>query len=239
MNSDSPNENQQEKKPKGKVRENIEALVVAIILALFIRTFIIQAFKIPSGSMLDTLQIGDHILVNKFIYGIKIPFIHKTLIPIKDPKKGDIIVFIYPIDKRDFIKRVIAVGGDTLEIKDKKIYINGEWTGEKKYERFESPDIIPSIIARDKFEEIWLDQLNRFGDLESMDSRFIKDNFGPITIPKGKLFVMGDNRDNSHDSRFWGFVPLDAVLGKAVIIYWSWDSEHFGVRWNRIGRILK
>jgi signal peptidase I len=239
LNQDPAKDNTDDIEPKGKVRENIEALLIAIILALFIRTFIVQAFKIPSGSMLDTLQIGDHILVNKFIYGVKIPFLHKTLIPVKDPVKGDIIVFIYPIDKRDFIKRVVAVGGDTLEIKNKKIYVNGVMTDDSSYVRFESDDVIPPVIPREKFESIWLDELKRFKEVEQADRRFFKDNFGPITVPSGHVFVMGDNRDNSHDSRFWGFVPLDAVLGKAFIIYWSWDSEHFGVRWNRLGRLLK
>lgn len=224
---------------KGAIRENVEALIIALILALFIRTFIVQAFKIPTGSMLDTLQIGDHILVNKFIYGIKLPFVQKTLIPVSKPKKGDIVVFIYPIDKRDFIKRVVAVEGDTLEIRNKKIYINGEWEGHKDYERFASDEIIPPVIPKNEFESIWLEQIHKFGEVQGLDKRFVKDNFGPITIPKDKIFVMGDNRDNSHDSRFWGFVPLESVKGKAFIIYWSWDSDNFGVRWNRIGDLLK
>lgn len=224
------------KPSKGALRENIEALVIALVLALFIRTFIVQAFKIPSGSMLETLQIGDHILVNKFIYGIKMPFTHKTLIPVSNPKRGDIIVFIYPIDKRDFIKRVIAVEGDTLEIRDKKIFVNGTWTGHKDYERFESEAMVPRGIPERDFQTIWMNQI--YGDHRPAD-RSVKDNFGPITIPKDKLFVMGDNRDNSHDSRFWGFVPLESVKGKAFIIYWSWDSDHFGVRWNRLGDLLK
>lgn len=228
-----------EVKKKSSLRENLEALAVAFILAIFIRTFVVQAFKIPSGSMLDTLQIGDHILVNKFIYGVKVPFLRSTMIPIKNPEKGDIVVFIYPIDQRDFIKRVIGVGGDTVEIKNKKVYINGKWTGEKPYERFESNEVIAPMIPRENFETLWLDQLKRYGQIQGMDSRFVKDNFGPVTVPEGKIFVMGDNRDNSHDGRFWGFVPLSDVKGKAFIIYWSWDSEHFGVRWDRLGDLLE
>lgn len=224
---------------KGMLRENAEALIIALILALFIRTFIVQAFKIPTGSMLDTLQIGDHILVNKFIYGVKLPFVQKTIIPISEPEREDIVVFIYPVDKRDFIKRVVAVAGDTLEIRDKKIYINGEWVGHRDYVRFTMDEIVPPVISKDTFEAVWLDQINRFGEVQGMDRRFVKDNFGPITIPEGHLFVMGDNRDNSHDSRFWGFVPLASVKGKAFIIYWSWDSENFGVRWRRLGDLLK
>lgn len=202
------------KPPKGALRENAEALVVALILALIIRTFVVQAFKIPTGSMLETLQIGDHILVNKFIYGVKIPFARKTIIPITDPKRGDIVVFIYPVDGRDFIKRVIGVGGDTIKIVNKKVFVNGKWTGKKDYEVFRSNDIIPGGLST-------------------------RDNVGPIKVPEDHLFVMGDNRDNSHDSRFWGFVPLSEVKGKAFIIYWSWDKENFGVRWSRLGDLLK
>lgn len=202
------------KAPKGALRENIEALVIALILALFIRTFFVQAFKIPTGSMLETLQIGDHILVNKFIYGVKIPFIQKTIIPVKSPKREDIVVFIYPEDrKKDFIKRVMGIAGDVIEIKNKKVYVNGKYlTG--NYEQHKNYQIIPKSFSN-------------------------RDNFGPVTVPENKLFVMGDNRDNSHDSRFWGFVPLKDVKGKAFIIYWSWDKENFGVRWNRMGSLLK
>ena len=116
-----------EKKEKGALRENVEAIVIAVIIALFIRTFIVQAFKIPSGSMIDTLLIGDHILVNKFIYGVKIPFADKTLISVKSPERGDVVVFKFPEDpKKDFIKRVIGIAGDVVEIRNKKVYINGK-----------------------------------------------------------------------------------------------------------------
>ena len=199
---------------KGALRENIEAILVAVVLALFIRTFIVQAFKIPSGSMKETLQIGDHILVNKFIYGVKLPFVDKTIIPIKDPQRGDIIVFKFPEDPtKDFIKRVIAVGGDTVRIRNKKVYVNGKQT-EYKQAQFTEDQILP-------------------GSLQP------RDNYGPVTIPQDNLFVMGDNRDQSYDSRFWGFVNLSAVKGEAFIIYWSWDKSKFGVRWNRIGHILR
>lgn len=201
-------------KKKGVLRENIEAILVAIVLALFIRTFVVQAFKIPSGSMKETLQIGDHILVNKFIYGVKLPFIDKTMIPIKDPKRGDIIVFKFPEDpSKDFIKRVIAVGGDTVLIRKKRVFVNGK-PADYKQAQFTESYIIPR-------------------------GNQPRDNFGPITVPDNSLFVMGDNRDQSYDSRFWGFVDLDAVKGKAFIIYWSWDKGNFGVRWNRLGDILR
>ena len=241
--------------PKGALRENIEAIVIALILALFIRTFFVQAFKIPTGSMLETLQIGDHILVNKFIYGVKIPFAQKTIIPVKSPKKDDIVVFIYPVDKRDFIKRVVAVGGDKIEIKNKKVYINSKFVGNKPFKKAGS-NLIPDCgIKGEDFQAVWqkqLDlQLTRYKTNGSYASPpCLRDNFGPITVPDGSLFVMGDNRDSSHDSRFWGFVPLSAVKGKAMIIYWSWDSTvqkdmvdrlmfWKWVRWSRIGDLLK
>ena len=205
-----------EKRQKSSLRENIEAVIIAVIIAMFIRTFIIQAFKIPSGSMLETLQIGDHILVNKFIYGIKIPFTDgKVLVSIKDPKKGDIVVFKYPEDpSKDFIKRVIATGGDTLQIINKKLYVNDKLVRDKEYAIHKSSQIYSGMVSP-------------------------RDNLRKIKVPENKLFVMGDNRDNSHDSRFWGFVDLKAVKGQAFIIYWSWNKSKFGVRWNRIGDILR
>lgn len=199
---------------KSKLRENIEAIVVAVILALFIRAFVVQAFKIPSGSMKDTLLIGDHILVNKFIYGVKVPFSNYTLIPLKDPKRGDIVVFKYPQDpKLDYIKRVVGIAGDKVEIRNKQVFVNGQ---PQKLDQavFKDTNIFPK-----KFQP--------------------RDNFGPVTVPKNSLFVMGDNRDHSFDSRFWGFVDLKALRGKAFMIYWSWNKEDFGVRWGRIGDLLK
>jgi len=204
----------QTEKQKSKVQEYAEAIIIAILIAMFIRTFIVQAFKIPSGSMKPTLQIGDHILVNKFIYGVKVPFLRNTIIPVGDPKRDDIVVFIYPQDRsKDFIKRVVGVSGDTIEIKNKKIYING-----KAY--------------NDQYG-VYVDQYIIPGSLQP------RDNFAPFTVPPNAVFVMGDNRDQSYDSRFWGVVDLRDVMGKAFIIYWSWDSEAFGVRWSRLFNLLK
>jgi signal peptidase I len=198
---------------KSKLREYVEAIVIAVVIAFFIRTFIIQAFKIPSGSMKPTLQIGDHILVTKFIYGIKIPIIRKTLVSISDPKRGDIVVFIYPEDRsKDFVKRVIGTAGDTIEIRNKKIYLNG--------------------LPYNDNHGVYTDDMIIPGAAQP------RDNFGPVTVPPETIFVMGDNRDQSYDSRFWGFVNLRDVLGKAFIIYWSWNSEERGVRWGRLGHLL-
>lgn len=201
------------KRKKSIIREYAEAILIAVLLALFVRTFVVQAFKIPSGSMTPTLLVGDHILVNKFIYGVKIPFINKTVIELKKPNRGDVIVFIYPIDKsKDFIKRVIAIEGDTVEIIDKKVYINGK-----------------------PFADPYGIHCNGLIYPKGIQPR---DNFGPLLVPESKVFVMGDNRDQSYDSRFWGFVDLNEIKGKAFIIYWSWDKSNFGARWNRIGKLI-
>ena len=210
-------------KQKSRLRENIEAILVAVLLALFIRTFIVQAFKIPSGSMKQTLQVGDHILVNKFVYGIKLPYMQKVIIPVKKPRRGDIIVFKFPVEpEKDFIKRVVGVPGDIVEARDKKIYLNNQPLVEA-YAINTDPRILPKGIQE-----------------------FKRDNFDPITVPENALFVMGDNRDHSHDSRFWGFVDMKKVRGKAFMIYWSWDKNNYDkkpiyrrVRWDRIGQILK
>ena len=202
-------------KQKSTFREYTEAIFIALLLALFIRTFVVQAFKIPSGSMLNTLLIGDHILVNKFIYGVKVPFTQATIIPISNPKRGDIVVFRFPEDpKKDFIKRVVGIGGDVVEIKNKQVYVNQEKVNGDYDIKFIDPGI-------------------------SSGRKSHRDNLGPISVPEDALFVMGDNRDNSHDSRFWGFVDVKEVKGKAFMIYWSWNNERFGVRWSRLGDFLR
>lgn len=195
---------------KSALREYAEAFAIALILALFIRSFVVQAFKIPSGSMLPTLQVGDHILVNKFIYGVRVPVIGRRLVAFANPRRGDVVVFAYPVDRsKDFIKRVVGVGGDVIEIRDKQVFINGE---------------------------IWNDPHAYFADGAARGhGNSPRDNYGPVTVPAGEIFVMGDNRDRSYDSRFWGFVDLNEVTGKAFLIYWSWDGDDHWVRWNRLG----
>jgi len=207
------------KQKKSSLRETIEAIVVAFAIALVIRTFVIQAFKIPSGSMIPTLQIGDHLLVNKFLLGtpVDVPFtnMHLFRMPgLRKPQRGDIIVFKYPEDPtRDFIKRVIGVEGDTIESRDKTLYVNGR-----------------------KLVEPYVQHVDSMIKPAGMDSR---DNFGPVSVPKDSVFAMGDNRDQSYDSRFWGFVDLSKIKGKAIIIYWSWDSDSTWVRFKRIGRLIR
>jgi signal peptidase I len=185
-------------KKKSTFREYAEAAAIAVLLALFIRTFVVQAFKIPSGSMEPTLLVGDHILVNKFIYGVKVPFARTTLIPIREPDREDVVVFIYPEDpSKDFIKRVIGLPGDTIRIQGSRLSINGE-PFEDRYGFFAASG------SENRIERAY--------------------SFGPITVPADQYFVMGDNRDHSYDSRFWGFVPEESIKGKAFIIYWSWPN---------------
>ena len=204
-------------------REWSEALIVAVVLALIIRTFLFQAFKIPSGSMLDTLLIGDHLLVNKFIYGTQLPFIDDRYLAIRDPQRGDVIVFEFPQDegksyfqRRDFIKRVIGVPGDLIEIKSKQVYINGEAVSLPQ-QVHKDKQVIPAVAGP-------------------------RDFAGPIKVPKDSYFVMGDNRDYSFDSRFWGFVHESKIKGLAFIKYWSWDAKGEltdKVRFERIGRMIE
>jgi signal peptidase I len=188
-------------KIKKEVREWVETIVVAMVLALFIRTYIIQAFKIPSGSMLETLQLGDHLFVNKFIYGTRVPFGGKKIWSLRHIERGDIIVFKYPVDpKKDFVKRVVGLPGDIIEIHNKIVFINNE------------RQIEPNAIHKDS---------RVFPDAPDMPAECRpRDNLQPIKVPAGKFFVMGDNRDNSLDSRFWGFLPEDNVRGRAWFIYW-------------------
>jgi signal peptidase I len=230
---------------KSKFREYTEAIVIAVFLALLIRAFVVQAFKIPSGSMIPTLLVGDHILVNKFVYGLKFPLTDSRFLIFTPPKREDIIVFSFPKNKekdectsafenistrfgnawssgnpfylfkddcRDFIKRVVGVGGDKIEIRNKKVYVNDIPLDE-------------SYIVHN--------------DLAIEGAR--RDNFGPFIVPRRSFFVMGDNRDQSYDSRFWGVVDIDDIKGKAFIMYWSWDSQGSflnKVRWNRLGKLI-
>ena len=213
-------ENQVQK--KSLTREYIEAILIALLLALLIRTFIVQAFKIPSGSMENTLLIGDHILVSKFSYGThipnEIPFINSKLFDdivlfSSVPERGDIIVFKFPKDEtRDFIKRVIALPGDLLEVRRQKVFINKKPYADARARHTESPSDSPLVP---------------------------RDDFGPILIPEGHVFVMGDNRENSQDSRYWGYLNVKKIRGKALIIYWSWDRIESWVRFERFGKILE
>ncbi len=211
-------------KKKSVVREYAEAFAIAILLALFIRTFIIQAFKIPSGSMKSTLLVGDHLLVNKFIYGIKIPYFDRFIIQFKKPARGDIVVFKFPGDEsKDYIKRVIGIEGDVIEIKNDVLFLNNKRVETRYLGKYSDKN-----TRTDLYEETLDNILHHILDRKSKH-----EDFGPVTVPEDSLFVMGDNRENSEDSRYWGFVRLNKVKGKALIIYWSWPH------WNRFLKIIK
>ncbi len=216
---------------KSVLREYAEAIVIAMLLAFAIRVFVVQAFKIPSGSMIPTLLIGDHILVSKLSYGVQWPSDCKlkmtfppvscyrttVLIPTGEPARGDVIVFRYPEDEeKDFIKRIVGVPGDTVEIRNKQVYVNGAPAADSGYTQRVDPGTIDGSINP-------------------------RDNFGPVTVPSGAYFVMGDNRDQSLDSRFWGYVSAEKIKGKALRIYWSWSGQghwtHW-VRWDRLGKAI-
>lgn len=216
--------------PKTVIREYVEALVIALCAALLIRTFVIQAFRIPTGSMEETLLVGDFLLVNKFIYGAHIPFTDWTLPALREPKQGDVVVFKYPRNmKQDYIKRCIAVGGQTVEVRDKVVYVDGKEFPNPPKSKFIDPTIKPA-----GFTEY---------DIEPRGAGN-RDNYGPISVPEGHLFVMGDNRDNSLDSRYWGYLPRENVIGEAIIIYFSWDKNVplyniiRKIRWMRIAKLI-
>lgn len=206
--------NQTTTRVKSKFREYAESIIWAIVLAFVIRSCVVQAFKIPSGSMENTLAIGDHLFVNKFIYGIKLPFTDTRILKLRDPMRGDVMVFEYPEDRsKDFIKRVIGVPGDEILVRDKHVYVNGVL--------YQNPHEVhkeAAVLSRDMTP---------------------RDNFGPVRVPARSYFMMGDNRDRSYDSRFWGFIKDSDIRGKAFIKYWSWDQASWRVRWGSIGRLIE
>jgi len=198
---------------KSRLRQNIESLVLAVLVALLVRSSVVEAFWVPSGSMLPTIQIGDHLFVNKLAYGMHLPFIGKEITQWRPLHRGDIVVFRSPVDqKTDLIKRVIAVAGDVVEIHNKQLVINGEPVPDP-HANFTDPRVRDTVP---------------------------RDNFGPVTVPPGKFFAMGDNRDQSYDSRYWGFADERDVKGQATFIYWSWPGPGWGwPRWDRFGHYLR
>jgi signal peptidase I len=238
---------------KSTFREYADSIGVAVLVALFLRTFVVEAFKIPTGSMIPTMQVGDHIFVNKFLFGLHIPFTKIKFFELRKPQRGEVIVFIYPVDpSKDFIKRVVAVEGDTVQIR-------ADSPGE-------TPDVIVNgrPLARRRLPgpcHFWdfVETLNRWEEHHQCD-RIEETNDGrtyltiytpgganaprfggdePFTVPRGTVFVMGDNRNNSHDSRYWGTVPLENVKGKAMVVWWSQGSDVEGVRWGRLGHVVE
>lgn len=208
---------------KSTAREYLESIIVAVILAMFVRTFVFQAFKIPTGSMKPNLLVGDHLLVNKFMFSPVASGLERALLPMRDIDRGDVIVFKFPEEpERDFIKRVIGLPGETLELKNQTIFINGAPLVEP-YANYLFP---PTSDSTD-------------------DSLDLRRRYGPVTVPAGHYFMMGDNRDDSQDSRYWGFLPKSYVKGRALFIYWSFDTSEdgsgsmltslfSGTRWGRL-----
>ncbi len=249
---------------KEKTKKNIRSWIYVILTVLFIRAFIVQAFEVPTGSMIKTILPGDFLLVNKFKYGFKLPLSSITIIPNKNPKRGDIIVFRYPVDPdypqpeenfirffpkwfqllplywnkqeghftwyapRDFVKRCIAVAGDTVEIKNKILYINGE----RQYEPYTIHDDTYTYKPLDDTTDFY----NKWKGMKFLKEARVRDYFGPVVVPEGYVFAMGDNRDNSLDSRFWGPVDLKYLKGTPIFIYFS--LEGLSPRWERIGHII-
>jgi signal peptidase I len=230
---------EEKRKRKGPLRDWMETIVSVILIVFVIRVTAVEAYRIPTGSMEDTLLIGDFLLVNKFVYGIRTPdwigipytnigfSVPYTRLPAPErPKQGDVIVFRYPLDQRvNYIKRCIATGGQTVEIRDKVVYVDGKVVPLPPQGKYTDPYTLPRNVK--------MRHIVPFGAGN-------KDNYGPVTVPKGSLFMMGDNRDNSADSRYWGFLDKHLVLGKAELIYFSWDKfaplYRFWdmVRWNRL-----
>src|SRR5262245_5599677 len=187
---------------KSTIREYFESIVIAVILALFVRTWAVQAFKIPTGSMENNLLIGDHLLVNKFIFGATVSQLETKYLAVREPRRGDILVFKYPDEpERDFIKRVIGLPGDTLELRNKKVFVNGQ-----------------------PLDEPYVHFLEPASNSQEVTSFDVRERYGPVRVPDGQFFVMGDNRDNSQDSRYWGFLPRGYIKGRALMIYWSYDA---------------
>ena len=232
---------------KSARRQNVETIVIAVALALAIRAFVFQPFKIPSGSMLPTLLVGDHILINKFVYGTRIPLTNKIFFPFSEIDRGDIIVFKLSEDNATdfpmpgkgafYVKRAVGIAGDEIDISGRDVLINGRAVEQVYAGNYEYPDQ-KFFSVTDRYEQSLSGK--NFSVLYKKGSSSTtrgKMSF-PLVVPKGRIFVMGDNRDNSYDSRFWGFVPVENVYGKAFMIHWSWNLSNPGfadkVRWERI-----
>ncbi|MFA9461726.1 signal peptidase I [Thiohalorhabdus methylotrophus] len=215
------------------VVEYARSLFPVILVVLLIRSFVVEPFKIPSGSMLPTLRIGDFILVNKFEYGLRVPLLGWKLTDGDPPQRGDVIVFQYPEDESvDYIKRIVAVPGDRVAFRDHTLMVNGKPVPHSYDGQFVYQGPRGGLVHANRYQERTEHHLYHVLYTEKRSGRTITD---PIRVPEGRYFVMGDNRDNSNDSRYWGTVPAQNILGEAFMIWWSWDSGDSAPRWSRLG----
>jgi signal peptidase I len=231
---------------KSAGRQYAESIGLALGVALLLRAFVVEAFQIPSGSMIPTLDVGDHIFVSKFAYAVGVPFTNLKIAEFGTPKRGDVIVFKYPPDQSiDYIKRVVGLPGETIEVRHNEIFINGQPMPREELHRPCAAGDGSDDDER-RFCEVWLEHLGSKTHLTHQEPiRSNGSDFGPVTIPPGHYFCMGDNRDNSKDSRVWGFVPFELIKGRALVIWWSRDPSRGGlspsgvadwfasIRWNR------
>jgi signal peptidase I len=235
---------------KSTLREYSESIGVAVAIALLLRAFVVEAFQIPSGSMIPTLEVGDHIFVSKFAYGLSIPFTNTKVLQLAEPERGDVIVFKYPLDPTtDYIKRVVGLPGDVIEMRQEELYINGHPIQRQRVPRpCHYVDVAHGSGIADEHDcELWMESLGtkKHQIIQEPRPGGARD-FARTVVPAGHIFVMGDNRDNSSDSRVWGFVDRELIKGKALIVWWSragsdgWSPVTWlkAIRWNRFFQIV-
>lgn len=221
-----------------KTWEDIKGLLWILLIVFMIRWILIEPFRIPSGSMIPTLLIGDQLMVNKLVYGVQIPLTTKKLFNLKSPQRGEVIVFKFPPHpSEDYVKRVVGVAGDEVVVRDGVLLVNNKEVPREFVESYTGPNDTGACVEYD----LYLEKLNgKQHDMLLCHRSHEGENFGPITVPEGMVFGMGDNRDNSADSRYWGFIPVNNIKGRALIIHLPLDpAKHYMPRWNRFFKIIK